>query len=102
MHLVQIFLPLFDNDQQLFDRSLFDDLRNRLKEKFGGITFYRNAPVQGLWKDDSGKTNYDELIIAEVMTNSLDKDWWTQFKKELEQIFRQDEILIRSFLFEKL
>ena len=102
MQLVQIFLPLYDNNKQLFAKSLYDDLRNKLKDRFGGITFYRNTPAEGLWKDETGKTNYDELIIAEVMVKDLDKEWWKQFKRNLTQIFRQDEILIRCVLFEKL
>ena len=102
MQLVQIFLPLYDNNKQLFAKSLYDDLRNKLKDRFGGITFYRNTPAEGLWKDEAGKTNYDELIIAEVMVKDLDKEWWKQFKRNLTQIFRQDEILITCVLFEKL
>jgi hypothetical protein len=52
--------------------------------------------------DETGKTNHDELIIVQVMTGDLDKEWWKQFKQSLEQIFRQDEMLIRSILFKKL
>lgn len=102
MKLVQIFLPLYDNDQQLFQRSIYDQLEDLLKEQFGGVTFYRNMPVEGLWKDETGKTKYDELIIAEIMIETIDKQWWQQFKQRLEQIFRQEEILIRCIEFEKL
>jgi hypothetical protein len=55
-----------------------------------------------LWKDEAGKTNYDELIIAEVMVNKLDMEWWQQLKVRLEQTFQQKEILIRVFEFGKL
>lgn len=102
MNLIQIFLPRYDNNKKLFDRSLYVDLRNKLKDEFGGVTFYLNTPAEGLWTDETGKTNYDELIIAEVMTEQLDKAWWQQFKKNLEDIFRQDEILIRCLPIEKL
>lgn len=102
MQLIQIFLPLYDNNKREFDRSLYDDLRARLKDQFGGVTFYRNAPAEGLWKDETGKTNLDELIIAEVMIVEINKEWWQQFKQRLEQIFDQEEVLIRSIVFEKL
>ena len=102
MQLVQIFLPLYNNKKQEFDGSLYDDLRTLLKDQFGGVTFYRNAPIEGLWRDRNGMTNYDELIIAEVMVNDVNKEWWQQFKQLLEQIFSQKEILIRSIGFEKL
>ena len=102
MQLFQIFLPLYDNNKQAFSRSLYDDLRTQLKDQFGGVTFYRNAPAEGLWEDATGKTNYDELIIAEVMVAQTDKEWWRQFKQRLEELFEQEEILIRSVTFEKL
>ena len=66
------------------------------------LPLYRNTPAEGLWKDETGKTSHDELIIAEVMTGELDKEWWEGFKQNLEQTFKQDEILIRSMLFKKL
>jgi hypothetical protein len=100
--LIQIFLPLYDNNKQEFDRSLYDDLRSRLKDQFGGVTFYRNAPAEGLWKDETGKTNFDELAIAEVMISEINEEWWQQFKQRLEQLFDQEEILIRSIAFEQL
>jgi hypothetical protein len=102
VQLIQIFLPLYDNNKREFDRALYDDLRTRLKDQFGGVTFYRNAPAEGLWKDETGKTNFDELVIAEVMIAEINEEWWRQFKQHLEQIFYQEEILIRSILFEKL
>jgi len=102
MFLIQILLPLYDNNKQRFDKIFYNDIRNQLKEKFGGVTLYRNTPAEGLWKDERGKTNYDELITAEVMTEDLDKKWWQQYKHQLEQIFKQEEILIRVTKFEKL
>jgi hypothetical protein len=37
-----------------------------------------------------------------VMIEEVNKEWWEQFKHRLEQVFHQDEILIRSIMFEKL
>ncbi len=102
MKLVQVFLPLYDNNKQVFSRSVYDELGNILKEEFGGVSLYRNASIEGLWKDETGKTNYDELIIAEIMTEEINKVWWNRFRQRLEQIFMQQEILIRYLVFEKL
>src|ERR1043165_5399808 len=102
MQLVEIFLPLFDNHKIAFDPSGYNTVAVELKNKFGGVTFYRNTPVEGLWQDKNGKTNYDELIIAEVMVTGLDTKWWQQFKLKLEQTFQQKEILIRVFEFTKI
>jgi hypothetical protein len=89
MQLVQIFLPLYDNNKQLFEESVYNDVRNMLKDQFGGVSFHRNTPVGGLWKDEGGKTNYDELIIAEIMIHNLNKEWWKQFKQDLEQFLNR-------------
>jgi len=102
VQLFQIFLPLYDNDKKPFSRSLYDDLRTRLKDQFGGVTFYRNAPAEGLWENAAGTTNYDELMIVEIMVDQANKEWWQQFKQRLEQLFEQEEILIRVIKFEKL
>jgi len=101
MYLIQVFLPLFDNNKQAFDKLMYDAVRDELKNKFGGVTFYRNAPAEGLW-NNNGETNYDELVTAEVMVDAFDKAWWQTYKQQLEKIFRQDEILIRTISFEKI
>ena len=38
MHLIQLFLPLYDNDGQAFAKPLFDTVRGELTERFGGVT----------------------------------------------------------------
>jgi hypothetical protein len=32
----------------------------------------------------------------EVMMDELDRVWWKQFRDELEQRFRQDQIIVRA------
>ena len=101
MYLIQILLPLYDNNKQAFDRSLFDKVRDDLKNVLGGVTLYRNSPAEGAWNDKTG-TDYDELITAEVITDSLHQAWWKQFKHEMEQTFKQKELMIRCIKFERL
>lgn len=81
MYLIQILLPLYDNNKQAFDRRLFDKVRDDLQNVFGGVTLYRNSPAEGVWNNEAG-TDYDELIIAEVITEDADQTWWQQFKRE--------------------
>ena len=40
MHLIQLFLPLYDNDGQAFAKPLFDTVRGELTERFGGVTAF--------------------------------------------------------------
>lgn len=97
MQLIQILLPLYNNQQQPFAPAVFTRIRQELTEKFGGITAFSRAPATGLWKENEEKTVKDDIIIYEVMAKSLDLNWWQRYKVNLEETFRQDEILIRTW-----
>jgi hypothetical protein len=95
MHLVQILLPLFDNDGRALGEELFTAVRRELAERFGGLTAFTSAPAEGLWKSD-GKTHHDDIVVFEVMAGTLDASWWQSYRKNLEQKFSQASILIRA------
>jgi hypothetical protein len=96
MHLVQILVPVYDNAGQPFERELFDVMRARLMERFGGMTAFVQSPALGLWKDQhSGATTRDDMILIEVMVQRFEPEWWAAYRRELEQAFRQDEIVVR-------
>lgn len=95
MHVIEIFLPLDDNNGVPFPASLFEDETRRLTEQFGGLTAFTRAPARGLWEDD-GKTVSDRIVIFEVMADTVDMEWWTDYRRQLEARFRQDTILIRA------
>ncbi len=95
MKLIQIFLPLYDSQGAMFPRKPFDTIKEELTEKFGGITIYQRAPAVGLWKENESKTVRDEIIIHEVMSENFNSLYWKKYKKELEETFNQDVIIIR-------
>jgi hypothetical protein len=95
MHLVQLLLPLYDNEKRPFGQEQLDRVRTELAEKFGGVTAYRRSPAEGIWKE-GGEVSHDEIIIFEVMTEHLDKAWWAEYRAELEKRFRQEELVIRA------
>ena len=95
MHLVQILLPLFDNDGEAFGEELYSKIRSELTERFGGLTAFTSAPAQGLWKSE-GKTTHDEIVVFEVMTTNIDVGWWSGYRQALEKAFRQNTIVIRA------
>lgn len=101
MHLVEILLPLYDNDGRAFASSDFDGVRDELAERFGGVTAFRRSPAEGIW-DEGGELSRDRIVIYEVMTEALDRDWWKSYKRRLERRFRQDVIVIRATEFERL
>jgi hypothetical protein len=95
MHLVQLFLPVRDNDGNAFPAAHFLNIRQELTKAFGGLTAFTRAPAEGLWTDSKNAISSDDIVIFEVMLKQLDEPWWRAYKQLLEQIFSQDEIIIR-------
>lgn len=102
MHLVQLFLPLYDNDGAAFPRSLFDAVRSELTEVFGGVTAFVRSPALGAWEDGDGQVQRDEVVLLEVMAPNVDHGWWAGYRQDLERRFQQDEVLIRASAVERL
>lgn len=96
MRLVQILLPLYDNADRPFSKSLVDQVRQELTDIFGGVTLYLRSPAVGAWEKESGDVCRDDVILVEVMVEGMDVAWWTTYRQELEQRFSQDKILIRA------
>jgi len=102
MHLVQLLLPLYDASGTAFPRARFDAVRRALTERFGGVTAYTRAPAQGLWEDEAGRLERDDVVLFEVMVDALDHGWWFAYRQSLEADFAQDEILVRACPVERL
>lgn len=95
MYLIQILLPLYDNNSTPFPQEEYERVRDELTEIFGGITTYVRSPAEGLWKESSTSTVHDDIVIYEVMTESLDRMWWQTYREELAARFRQEVLIIR-------
>lgn len=95
-HLIQLLLPLQDNAGQPFPPAHYAHVRAELAERFGGVTAYARAPATGLWEDEAGCVQRDEVVLFEVMAEALDRAWWREYRAVLEARFRQDEILVRA------
>jgi hypothetical protein len=97
MHLVQLLLPLYDNEGRRQPEQLFQRVRLELTDRFGGLTAYTRAPASGLWQDDAtGATNTDEIVVYEVMAEAVDANWWAAYRVDLERAFRQKELVVRA------
>ena len=101
MHLVQILLPVRDNDGRPFNTHAFEDVAWQLSKKFGGITAYSRAPAEGRW-ETTGTTQHDDVVVFEVMADALDRAWWRDFRGELEATFRQTRVIVRTHAIELL
>ena len=95
MYLIQILLPLYDNDGKPFPQNEYEQVRDELTEMFGGITTYVRSPAKGLWKESSTLTVHDDIVNYEVMTESLDRERWLNYREELAVRFRQEVLIMR-------
>ncbi|WGQ10697.1 inorganic diphosphatase [Pedobacter gandavensis] len=93
--LVEIFLPLYDDNGRVFPETSYAELRKELTAKFGGLTEYSRNMAKGFWKPKEGKVERDELLVFEVMCAELDPDFWERLKLRLLKIFKQDSLIIR-------
>ena len=88
MHLIQLFLPLYDNAGTAFPRPLFDAVRAELTERFGGVTAFVRSPAVGAWEDDRGDVQRDEVVLVAVMADHVDHGWWAAYRDDLQRRFR--------------
>ena len=96
-YLVEIFLPLLDRKGKRFPARLYQAVREELVTQFGGMTAHLRAPALGLWKASRrARAERDVLIIYEVMTPQLKRSWWSNYRRQLEETFRQQELVIRA------
>ncbi len=102
MYLVQILLPLRDRAQKPFQLEKFEQVASELLERFGGMTAYVRSPASGLWQEPGGRMEPDDITVHEVMTASLDEQWWAEYRLDLEARFAQDDVVIRAIPMQRL
>ena len=102
MYLIELLLPLYDNEGRAFGPEMFDRVRVELAKTFGGVTAFQRAPAEGVWKKEGGEVSRDEVVIFEVMAEELERAWWAEYRGELERRFRQEKIVVRATMFEEL
>src|SRR5689334_25028318 len=102
MFLVQLLVPLYDSSGRQVPRERFAELRDELTHKYGGVTAFLRSPAQGTWKEETGAVERDEIVMCEVMVEALDRRWWAEYRRTLEQRFGQRELIARAVQMERL
>jgi hypothetical protein len=101
MNIIEILLPLYDNDGARFGNEPFVKVREELVAQFGGLTAFVRNPAEGVWEEGGGRV-HDEIVIFEVMADWIDRSWWRAYRAILEARFRQEVIMIRAREMEQL
>jgi hypothetical protein len=101
-YLVQLILPVYDNEGTPIERQLFVEVRRELTERFGGVTAYTRAPAEGTWESPEGHLHRDDVIVVETMTEEIDRQWWAGYSRELAARFRQQTLVVRALTYELL
>jgi hypothetical protein len=39
-------------------------------------------------------------VILEVMVEELERSWWSEYREHLQELFRQDHIVVRAQTYE--
>ncbi|WP_419418505.1 hypothetical protein ACNVED_08030 [Legionella sp. D16C41] len=102
MQLIELFLPIYDNKNKKFPNELFKQTYDELIDKFGGLTAYTRAPMQGFWQKENDQIVQDELIIYEIMDKHFSSNWWRNYRACLEKRFQQEKLIIRTYPIELL
>ena len=102
MYLIQLLLPVYDNDGRRFPPAHHKAVKDELAQRFGGLTAYTQAPAEGLWSDDRGVQTRDDIVVYEIMAEGVDEAWWRAFRERLEQQFEQREVVVRAHAVTKL
>lgn len=100
MHLVQLLLPVTDapNGFAEVHRALSAELTSR----FGGVTAYSRAPAHGIWQPEAGGAEHDDIVLLEVVVETLEAEWWRELRLRLERELEQESILIRALAIQML
>ncbi|HTO31970.1 MAG TPA: hypothetical protein VL202_12435, partial [Pararhizobium sp.] len=82
MQLVQILLPLTDNDGKPFPPAMFETLKEDLTREYRGVTAFVQAPAQGRWTETEAGASEEDIVIFEVMVKELYLGQWKQRQRD--------------------
>jgi len=95
MVLVQLLLPVVDGPGG-DAATLLADTRKELVDEFKGVTAYVRSPAKGLWTSPDGRTEADDVVMVEVVTDAFDRQWWRAYAARLARRFDQEAIHVRA------
>ncbi len=100
--LVQILLPLADNEGRPFTEADYAPFMDEITRRCGGLTAHVRAPAAGVWADGEGEPTRDDVVLIEAMDDGYDRDYWAGLRGRLEDRFRQEDVVIRVLAMERV
>lgn len=94
-------LPLTYPNGDVVPEALLELIEAELCEVFGGVANDARGSARGLSKKGH-QLRMDSMVVLEVMTQELDKDWWKEFRHRTQTLFRQNELDMRAIAMERL
>ena len=91
MVLVQMLLPTC-GAASAADVAPLAQTRRELAQRFNGLTAYLRSPAKGWWTAPDGRTEQDDVVMVEVVTETFDRAWWRTYAATLASRFDQESI----------
>jgi hypothetical protein len=98
---LKFFCPLRTTKGSVSMPGSMREVRQDLSRRFGGITTFTRAPAHGT-SEARGEIVHDDIVVFEVMTDTVDRPWWEAYRHRIEQSFARDEIVIRAVAITRL
>jgi hypothetical protein len=102
MVLIQLLLPTVvrTTDGSHSTVASLADTRRELEQQFDGLTAYTRSTAQGVWTAPDGRTETDDVLLIEVVTEHFDSPWWATYASRLASRFHQESIHVRAITIE--
>ena len=94
----EVYIPTLYNDRTPIELNKYRLIKNKLQEKFGGISVHP-ASVQGTWIEPISKQIFcDNCFRYEIVVEKTpeNEEFFEKFKEELKQLLSQHEIFMIS------
>ena len=95
MVLIQVLLPT-SGAARADGLKPLAETRRELAERFNGLTAYLRSPAKGLWTAPDGRTEQDDDVMVEVVTDKFDRAWWRNYAATRAERFGQESIHLRA------
>ena len=91
MVLIQLLLPIDAGRGELLAET-----RRELTERFSGLTAYVRSQARGSWTAPDGRTEQDDVVMVQVVTETFDRVWWRTYAARLATRFNQERMHVRA------